>query len=122
MRIVKRAAVVTLLLATSFALAVDAREPAPVPAESIYYAYYVRTTVLKYVDFVGGKAVYTPTVIVEGPLTLAEGIDKIRDASVHGICVIQPPSTNVSGGANCYPPHLIQKADITNTPEGKGRR
>ena len=80
-----------------------------------YFAYYVRTTLKRPELHKVGPERPQPgalTVLTEGPMTMAEGMERSREIMRSGACKVQEAALGSPGKATCYPPHSILQVEV----------
>lgn len=98
------------------ALAASAKEPGGQSPADEYFAYFVRTTVARpgagdAVKAAPGRTL-APMAITEGPMTLAEGLERALEIRRDGVCRVTPPALGRPGRATCYPAHRVDQVDV----------
>jgi hypothetical protein len=57
-----------------------------------------------------------PLAITEGPMTMAEGLERSLEIRRDGICNLVPPALGNPGHATCYPAHRVQLVEVVSVP------
>ena len=95
------------------------RQIRPDPAGSVeapedqYFAYYVRATVSSQPQRKSPTGpVVTSILITEGPMTMAQGLERAREIMRDGVCRIVDATLNTPGRATCYPARSAKLVEV----------